>query len=234
MPLTNGQREVIRVEAVSWAKAHTPYRGHTCKKGVGADCGQILYGVYHGLGLLPEIVLPRDYSLEVASHRASTDYVDLVTQYMRPIQELEAQVGDVVAYKVDLAFAHAGIIVAIRSPHDFDVVDAQLHGGVRVRHGYDQPKFKRASKRYFTLKDEFSGHPVKVDKLPTEIDRKPPALKQELEYQNQKFHEEEKKTPSYYARGLDILRTILGKKKEVRKDATVVLKPLSLGGKTNI
>jgi cell wall-associated NlpC family hydrolase len=150
MSLTREQRQQIVNEAMSWVKAKTPYRGWSHKKGVGADCGQLLYAVFHSLGLIPTIELPKDYRIDVAQHRASTEYVDLVAAYMREIPESEAQTGDVVVYKLGLAYAHAGIIV--RWPDK--IIDAQLHGGVKVRHGMNQPKFSRASKKFFTLRNE--------------------------------------------------------------------------------
>ena len=154
MPLTAELRQRIVDEAISWVKAKTPYRGWSKKKGVGADCGQIIHAVYSAVGLLSkDIQLPKDYRLGVAQHRASTEYVDLVAIYMREIPEAEAQAGDVVVYKFQdqLAYAHGAIIV--RWPDK--VVDAQLHGGVKIRHGINQPSFAKAFKRFFTLKEEY-------------------------------------------------------------------------------
>ena len=149
MSLTTEQRKQIADEAMSWVNARTPYRGWSHRKGIGVDCGQLLYAVFRALNLLPEIDLPKDYRIDVAQHRASTDYVDLVAAYMQEIPESEAQTGDVVVYKIGLAYAHAGIIV--RWPDK--IIDAQLHGGVKVRHGMNQPKFSRASRKFFTLRD---------------------------------------------------------------------------------
>jgi hypothetical protein len=153
MPLTQEQREAIKTEALTWVG--TRYIGWSCVKHVGVDCGQLLYGVFRASGHVPEVQLPKDYRIDISQHRASTEYVDLIAQFMREIPEAEAQVGDVVVAKLGLAFAHAGIIVEHRDVKDFDIVDAQLHGGVKVRHGYHQPKFEKAQKKYFTLRDEF-------------------------------------------------------------------------------
>lgn len=165
MPLTTELRQQIVDEAISWVKAKTPYRGWSKKKGVGADCGQIIHAVYSAVGLLSkEIPLPKDYRLGVAQHRASTEYVDLVGQYMREIPEEESQAGDVVVYKFQdqLAYAHGAIIV--RWPDK--VVDAQLHGGVKIRHGINQPAFAKAAKRFFTLREEYCSPHIDADVHP--------------------------------------------------------------------
>jgi hypothetical protein len=153
--VTQEQRNRIVKEAKTWIG--TPYRGWSQVKGAGADCGQILHAIYSETGFIPkDIPLPKDYRLDVAQHRASTGYVDIVSTYMDEIPEGEAREGDVVVYKFPKqhAFAHGAVIVKWRGPRDFDVIDAQVHGGVKVRHGYHQPKFDRAHKKYFTLKTE--------------------------------------------------------------------------------
>jgi hypothetical protein len=148
-------RQKIVDEAMTWVTAKTPYRGWSAKKGCGADCGQIIAAVFCELGLIPkDIALPKDYRIDVAQHRASTDYVDLVALYMREIPEAETLPGDVVVYKFkgQHAYAHGAIIVK----WSHEVIDAQLHGGVRVRHGINQPAFVGASKKFFTLREEFT------------------------------------------------------------------------------
>ena len=88
MPLTNEQREQVVAEAMTWIG--TKYAGWSCVKGAGVDCGQLLYGVFHNCGLIPEIPdLPKDYPLFIGLHRASTEYVDLVLKFFREIPESE-------------------------------------------------------------------------------------------------------------------------------------------------
>jgi hypothetical protein len=157
--LTQEQKDKIVSEAKTWIG--TRYRGWSRVKGVAADCGQLLAAVYTNTEHLPKEILndlPTDYRIDVAQHQASKDYVNLVSKFMDEITEPEAREGDVVVYKEagQLAYAHGGIIVAWHSPKDFDVVDAQLHGGVRIRHGYNQPKFVKAEKRYFRLKEQYT------------------------------------------------------------------------------
>lgn len=149
--LTHDQRVLIVKEARTWIG--TPYRGWSCLKGSGADCGQFIYGVYRHIGLLPSISLPRDYSLQVAQHRASTEYVDTVASYFREIAESDALPGDLVVYKLGLAYAHAAIIV---SWPDY-VLQAEARHGVSGAHGTKSPIFRHVPRRFFTLKDEFCG-----------------------------------------------------------------------------
>lgn len=149
--LTQDQRISIVAEATTWIG--TPYRGHSCLKGAGCDCGQYLYGVYRALDLIPVIDLPTDYSLQVAQHRASTEYVDLIARYFREIPEDEAQLGDLVVYKLGLAFAHAGIIVEWPNY----VLQADLRNGVSGTHGSAAPYLREAERKFFTLKAEYCG-----------------------------------------------------------------------------
>lgn len=133
MTLTNEQRAAIVAEAKTWIK--TPYHGRSCLKGHGVDCGQLIYGVFRGCGLVPEIELPKDYSLQIAKHRISTEYVDIVDNYFRDIPEAEAQPGDLVIYKLGHSFGHAGIIVEWPEY----VIHAEEVHGVSGTHGIKTP-----------------------------------------------------------------------------------------------
>jgi len=96
------------------------------------------------------LTLPRDYSLQVSQHRASTEYIDLVAKYMREIPENEVQPGDVVVYKLGLAYAHGGIVVGWP-----DTVIHAIGGnnrGVQHTHGKNTPKFNKHPRKFFTVK----------------------------------------------------------------------------------
>jgi cell wall-associated NlpC family hydrolase len=151
MPLSNEQRVAIVEEAKSWIG--TPYAGWSCVKGAGVDCGQLLYGVFHACGHVPARELPKDYSLQVAQHRASTEYIDIVDEYCRDIPESEVQPGDIVVYKLGKAFAHAGIIVSWPGY----IIQAEARHGVSGAHGTKTPAFRRSERVFRTLRDEFSG-----------------------------------------------------------------------------
>ena len=149
--LTAQQRTAIVAEAQSWVDAKTPYRGHSCVKGAGVDCGQLVYGIYRERGHLGALELPKDYSLQVAQHRASTEYVDVVDQYFRDIPEAEALPGDLVVYKLGHAYSHAAVIV--RWPEH--VIQAEQRHGVCGAHGTKLPAFRNAPRIFRTLRDEF-------------------------------------------------------------------------------
>jgi cell wall-associated NlpC family hydrolase len=148
--LTLKQRYAIVAEAKTWIG--TPYRGWSHLKHYGVDCGQLLAGVFMATGHVPKnIRLPKDYSLQVAEHKASTEYVDIVGQYMREIAETEVLPGDVVVFKLGLAYAHAAIIVKWSEI----IIHAIAHRGVTTAHGRNFPLFRHCEKKFFTLREAF-------------------------------------------------------------------------------
>lgn len=156
MPLTKEQREKIVATAMSWIG--TPYRGWTCQKKVGCDCGQLLKGVFLecGFGFQDGIQTPENYPLWLTQHKKSTQYEEIVSRYMREIPESEAQPGDIVLFKIGLGFAHAAII---KSYPDF-VIHALSKYGVVGGHATANSKFGRLKRKFYTLKDEFCQEPV--------------------------------------------------------------------------
>ena len=120
-------------------------------KRCGVDCGQLLYGVFHSLGYIPALDLPRDYSLQIAQHQESLEYVELVSRFMREIPEAEALPGDVVVYKLGKAYAHAAIVIEWPSY----LIHAVGRHGVSGAHGTKTPLFKHCERKFFTLKDEY-------------------------------------------------------------------------------
>jgi cell wall-associated NlpC family hydrolase len=135
--LNDKQREAVVKEALTWID--TPYRGHVAVKGVGADCGQLLYGVYRACGLLPELDLPKDYSLQVSMHRASTEYMDVINTYFEDIPEEQVQPGDLVCYRLGLAMAHAAIVISWPA----FILQAELRHGVGGSHGINNPHLQQ-------------------------------------------------------------------------------------------
>ncbi len=78
------------------------------------------------------------------------EYVQTVEKYMREIPESEVLPGDVVVYKIGLAFAHAGIVV--KWPEH--IIHALAREGVHAGHGKNF-KFGRLEKRFFTVREEY-------------------------------------------------------------------------------
>ena len=136
--MTDAQRDAVLTEVKSWIG--TPYRGWSAVKGAGVDCGQLIYAVYRACNLIPVVTLPKDYSLQVAQHRASTEYLSLVLKYFKPIREAQAQPGDVVLYMLGQAVAHAAIIVTWP---DY-IIQAEGRHGVSGAHGTKTALFRRA------------------------------------------------------------------------------------------
>lgn len=152
MPLTDKQRNKIVEITKSWLK--TPYKGWSHVKGCGVDCGQLLAAVFVEAGHFPKTLLealPKDYSLQVAQHRASTEYIELVEKFMCEIPESEVKPGDVVAYKLGLAFAHAGIV--IEWPNY--IIHAVARHGVVGADGKREPIFRHKAVQFYTLKEEY-------------------------------------------------------------------------------
>jgi hypothetical protein len=151
MPLTTEQRAKVVEETKSWIG--TPYRGWSKLKGCGVDCGQLLIGVYEAAGFFDPgyITTPKDYSLQVAQHREDTEYIETVEKYMREITEAEVLPGDVVVYKLGLAFAHAAIVISWPEY----CIHAMARNGVTGAHGIDHPRLRKTERKFYTLKDEF-------------------------------------------------------------------------------
>lgn len=149
MPLTDAQRARLTEETLSWIG--TPYRGHSCMKGKGTDCGQLLYGVFRNCGYVPALELPKDYSLQAAQHQSSTEYIDTVATYFREIPETEVKPADIVVYKLGLAYSHAAVVI---SWPDF-IVHAIGRHGVSGENGARSPLFRKRPRLFFTLKDEY-------------------------------------------------------------------------------
>jgi cell wall-associated NlpC family hydrolase len=149
--LTEEQRAAVVGEAKSWVG--TPYVGCARLKGHGVDCGQLLYGVYLNAGLIPELELPKNYSIQVAQHRTSPEYRNLVDKLFEIIPESAALPGDVVLYKLGKDFAHGAIIVEWPGY----VIQAEARHGVSGAHGSNTKLFRHAPREFRTLRAGLKG-----------------------------------------------------------------------------
>ncbi len=148
--LTTENREKIVKVAESWYG--TPFRGHSCLKGCGVDCGQLIRAVFIEAGLIPdEAVIPNDYSLQIWQHKDDTTYLDIVLRYMRDIPESEVLPGDVVLYKWGRGYAH-GAIIKSWPTHIIHALDPK---GVCAGHGKGG-RIGRLEKIFFTLKEAYT------------------------------------------------------------------------------
>lgn len=101
------EREAVVREAQTWLG--TPWHHQARVKGGGVDCGQILAGVFHAAGLIPDVdagEYPPDWHL----HRAAEHYLGLVERFMARISG-PPQPGDVVLYRYGRCISHGGIVV---------------------------------------------------------------------------------------------------------------------------
>jgi cell wall-associated NlpC family hydrolase len=146
--MTNEQRGQVVAIAKTWIG--TRYRGWSHVKGPkgGVDCGMLLKAVYQEAGLIPagDLGINMSYSLQVAQHLDDTSYIDKILEFFHEIPQSEAKAGDLVVYKLGLAFAHGGIIVSWPR-----LIHAIAHGGVRATSGYTHPKLAGHVKKFYTL-----------------------------------------------------------------------------------
>jgi NlpC/P60 family putative phage cell wall peptidase len=97
-------REWVVAEARSWKG--TPYIHRGRVKGVGVDCGALLYEVYGQLVQLKPF--PREYAPDWAMHKENEIYLGFLQPYVvevpRPVP------GGVSVFQYGRNFSHAGIV----------------------------------------------------------------------------------------------------------------------------
>jgi len=103
------ERAAVIAEARGWIG--TPYRHMGRAKGPadGVDCAQLVWAVFHNVGLTPFLPLepyPRDFML----HQGIERYLGIVLDRARELGERQVQPGDLVLYRMGRLYAH-GVIV---------------------------------------------------------------------------------------------------------------------------
>lgn len=96
-------RERILIEARSWIG--TPYHHKGRIKGVGVDCGGLLYEVYGKF--YPLKPFPESYPADWAMHRGAELYLDFISEYVLEVRE--PQPADIVVFRYGRCFSHGGI-----------------------------------------------------------------------------------------------------------------------------
>lgn len=105
MPSANWVEEVC-AEAATWIG--TPYHPNGLVKGVGVDCGGLLYQVYNPhFGPFPSF--PQDAPNDWALHQARERYLDFIMPFVR--ETFSAKPGGFSVMKVALAYSHAAIYI---------------------------------------------------------------------------------------------------------------------------
>jgi NlpC/P60 family putative phage cell wall peptidase len=114
-------RQYIIDEARTWKG--TPYQHKARIKGIGCDCGGIIYQIYTPL-LGPFAPFPRDYAQDWAMHNEDTRYLDFIIPHVKQIPK--AVPGGLALFKVGRSFSHAAICTEKKS---------FIHAWGRTQHG---------------------------------------------------------------------------------------------------
>jgi NlpC/P60 family putative phage cell wall peptidase len=139
-------REEIVDEANSWLG--TKYHNAARIKGVGVDCAQLIYMVYHQFGLIPELPAEARSPRWFIANRDSS-YLDSVLKYAAEIKEEQIQPGDLVLYRTPSfpVFHHGGIVISW--PHI--MVHAVQTIGVCYGHATNEGFITNAERKVFTF-----------------------------------------------------------------------------------
>ena len=139
-------RDLIVAEALSWLG--TKYHPTGRVKGVGTDCAQLIYCVYHVFGLIPDLpVEARSARWFIANKDAK--YLDTVLQFAREITEPDVQPGDLILYRQpSFPVDHHGAIV-IFWPQT--IIHAIRGSGVVLGHATNEGFIQSCNRRYFSF-----------------------------------------------------------------------------------
>lgn len=98
-------RAQVCAEARTWL--NTPYVPKGRVKGVGTDCGGILYQLYNPI-FGPFAAFPQDYSADWAAHGHDGErYLDFIKPYVHEVREVLP--GGFSLFHLGLRYAHAAI-----------------------------------------------------------------------------------------------------------------------------
>lgn len=100
-------RAAIVAEARTWLG--TPYVPCARVKGAGVDCGQLLIGVFHACGLIPNVD-PGPYSPDWHLHHSEELYLGQVLGHADPVDD--PQPGDIALFQFGRCVSHGAIVVA--------------------------------------------------------------------------------------------------------------------------
>ena len=126
----------------------TPYHAGARVKGLGVDCAQVLYCVYHSLGLMPELPAKRDHRA-ISSLTKTPSISTRSCNLHDEIPESDVGIGDVILYKQPrFPVPHHGAIV-------IDWPDRVLHAikdiGVTLSHGMNEGFLSSCERRCFSF-----------------------------------------------------------------------------------
>ena len=142
--MTNADRAAVVAEARSWLG--TPWHHRARIKGAGVDCVQLLAGVFHACGLLPDIDTG-DYPPDWMFHRDEERMLNGLRQYAAEIDSPAP--GDVVVFRFGRCYSHCGIIV------DAPVmIHAYIDERAVVIGDLDAGAFAGRARKFFTIRSD--------------------------------------------------------------------------------
>jgi len=101
-------RNDIVVEARTWL--NTPYHHKGRVKGVGVDCGGLIYEVYKKVLGIPPEPFPDNYAEDWGLHKEDNElYLNFIMPYVQQTSKLMP--GDLVVFQFGRAFAHGTIYI---------------------------------------------------------------------------------------------------------------------------
>lgn len=102
-------RADVVAEARTWKG--TPYQHKGRVKGVGVDCGGLLYQVYNPFKQLRPF--PKNYAPDWALHQGKEIYLDYIKDYTFEVST--PRIGGMALFKIGRCFAHAAIYTEKRT-----------------------------------------------------------------------------------------------------------------------
>ena len=139
-------RQAIVEEAARWLG--TPYKNVGRMRGVGANCAQLLYGVYQGAGVLPDGTEPRWYASQLHVHSREERLVEYVKAYGAvEIAESGVGPGDIILYLTGQSHGHAAIVIE----YPERMVHTLKTTGCCYGHCTKEGRVAQFDRRYFTV-----------------------------------------------------------------------------------
>jgi len=105
--MTPEQRAAVVAEARTWLG--TPFHHLARVKGAGVDCAQLLIGVYHACGLIPDIdtgYYPPDWHF----HQNEERYLEMLEKFCDRTDD--PQPGDIAMFRFGHCSSHGAIVIA--------------------------------------------------------------------------------------------------------------------------
>ena len=138
-------RDKVIKEAKSWI--NTPHVHYTLQKGIGADCGLFIIGVYSNIGLINK-EMPEYYPEDWAFHKPIGDmFESIVQRYCKEVTKEEIKSGDLILYQFGKCLSHGSILL----PDNY-IIHSEKPIGVTVSNRETNMWYSR-EKKYYTYND---------------------------------------------------------------------------------